>query len=408
MLTPDAPVTDLFLELVAIPSPSGRELALGEQIRAWLAAHGIEAEFDGTGERNASDAGNLVAVVPGAAAAPAYLFVAHMDTVETGAPPVSPQLGAGGVIRSGGDTILGADNKSAVAAVMRLCRTAAAMPRDTRPTVVAAFTCREESGRMGASLLDVSRWSPRCAFSVDGSRPIGTVITRALGQTAFTVSVHGRAAHAAANPEAGLNAIAVASEIVSALPLGRRPGGGSTSVAAIVGGAVIGRLSPGSLAALGVDGGADGPTAVWRALQATPTNSVPDIAHLRGEVRGYSREAIESAVQEIRDIVARVCSGRGARHEWTRDVGRMIPPMPGSAGSRALALVRAAARAVPGVSFAAEEGQATLEANYLASAVDVVAVASGGRDPHQPTESITAAELEQLEALLAAILTAEP
>lgn len=53
-----------------------------------------------------------------------------------------------------------------------------------------------------------------------------------------------------------------------------------------------------------------------------------------------------------------------------------------------------------------EEAQATLEANYLASRTDVVALASGGRDPHQLTESITVAELEQLEALLGAIVDA--
>ena len=60
--------------------------------------------------------------------------------------------------------------------------------------------------------------------------------------------VHGRAAHAAANPEAGVNAIAVAAEIVAALPLGRRPGGGSVNVAAIVGGSVIDRLTPEAIA----------------------------------------------------------------------------------------------------------------------------------------------------------------
>jgi len=169
----------------------------------------------------------------------------------------------------------------------------------------------------------------------------------------------------------------------------------------------LGRLSPRALAALGVDDAVDGPTAVGRALQATPTNSVPDLALVRGEVRGYSLGSIERSVQGIHDAAAGVCAARGARYEWTRETGRMIPPMPGRAGSRALALVRAAAQAVPGVSFVAEDAHATLEANYLAAQTDVVAVASGGRDPHQLTESITVAELEQLEGLLVAILAAE-
>jgi di/tripeptidase len=37
-----------------------------------------------------------------------------------------------------------------------------------------------------------------------------------------------------------------------------------------------------------------------------------------------------------------------------------------------------------------------------------VALASGGRDPHQYTESIPVSELERLEALLVAILSCRP
>ncbi|HEX4788858.1 MAG TPA: M20/M25/M40 family metallo-hydrolase, partial [Actinospica sp.] len=233
MLPRDASIADLFLALVAVPSPSGHERTLGEQVRDWLADAGVAAEFDLAGTVNGSDAGNLIATIAGSPDAPGCLFVAHIDTVESGAPAVRPQLDADGVIRSSGDTILGADNKSAVAAVMRLCAAVNRLPVARRPTVVAAFTCREESGRMGVSLLDLPV-AVQCAFCVDGSKPVGTVITRALGQTVFSFAVHGRAAHAAADPEAGISAIRVASEIVAELPIGRLPGGGSASIAAIV------------------------------------------------------------------------------------------------------------------------------------------------------------------------------
>ncbi len=390
-MNPDSSITELFLELAAVPSPSGRERAVGEQIRDWLRAAGVEAAFDAAGAVNGSDAGNLIATVPGAADTPVYLFVAHMDTVETGTPAVTPRLDGDGVIRSSGDTILGADNKSAVAAVMRLCATVARRPVTERPTVVAAFTCREESGRMGVSLLDLPV-AVDCAFCVDGSKPIGTVITRALGQTVFQFAIHGRTAHAAANPEAGISAIRVASEIIAELPLGRLPGGGSASVAALVGGAVIDRLP------------AD--TDVGPALRRAPTNSVPALALVKGEARGYTVEEMETTVRAIEATIERVCSAHGATYEWEWDPERMVPPFPGAADSPALGLVRRAAEAVPGVAFVAEEAQATLEANYLAASTDVVAVASGGRDPHQLTESITVAELEQLEALLLAIVDA--
>ncbi len=398
MLTPGASIADLFMELAAVPSPSGRERGLGEQIRAWLAAAGVEAGFDQAGAVNDSDAGNLVAVIPGAAGAPAYLFVAHMDTVETGTPAVRPRLGDDRVIRSAGDTILGADNKSAVAAVMRLCAGVAGRPAADRPTLVAAFTCREESGRMGVSLLDLPV-AIDCAFCVDGSQPVGTVVTRALGQTVFSFAVHGRTAHAAANPEVGVDAIRVAAEIITELSLGRLPGGGSAGIAAILGGGVIDRLD-------GPPAAGDALPRVADALRRTPTNSVPALALVKGEVRGYTAEEMVSTVRAMQAVAARVAADHGATLEWDWDPERMVPPFPGAPDSRALALVRAAAETVPRVEFVAAEAQATLEANYLAADIDVVAVASGGRDPHQLSESISVAELEQLEALLLAILRA--
>jgi tripeptide aminopeptidase len=379
VLTRDADVTQLFCELAAIPSPSGRERALGEQIQAWLAAHGVTADFDGTGERNDSDAGNLLATVTGPTERPTLLFVAHMDTVESGEEPVRPWRD-GDTIRSASETILGADNKSAVAALMCCLRSAQQRPADQRPTIIGAFTCREESGRMGASLLDLDGLGVDHAFSVDGSQPIGTVTTRALGQRTFVVSVHGRGAHAAADPESGVNAIAVAAEAIAVLPLGRLPGGGSVNVAAIVGGSAL-----------------DAP------VRTAPTNSVPDIALVRGEVRGYTTDDIDDTARAIRETFARACDARGAECQWT--LHRGVPPLPGAADSGALALVRAAAERIDGVVLDLREAHATLEANYLAPHVDVVAVASGGSAPHQTSESITVGELRALEALLGEIVS---
>ena len=390
-LTADAPVEQLFCELVAIPSPSGRERAVGEAIATWLAAAGVESAFDGAGAVNDSDAGNLIARLPGADGAPTLLFIAHMDTVESGSPAVIPVVGDDGIIRSGGPTILGADNKSAVAAAMRACAATAALDPATRPSVICAFTCREEAGRMGASVLDLDALGADLAFSVDGSQPIGTVITRALGQHVFTVEIRGRAAHAAADPGAGVSAIAVAGQCVSRMALGRLPGGGSASIAAIVGGGVVDR----------VDG--RGLDAVRAALEATPTNSIPDLALMRGEVRGFTTEAITGARDDLEAVVSRVCEARGAEYSWF-DRERAVPPFPGTSDSHALELARRACAQVDGVTFSAIEAHATLEANYLAAAVDVVALASGGRDPHQHSESVGVVELQRLEALLTAIV----
>ncbi len=124
---------------------------------------------------------------------------------------------------------------------------------------------------------------------------------------------------------------------------------------------------------------------------------------LRGELRGYSAAELTAGRSELEGVVARVCRERGARYQW-HDRERAVPPFPGAPDSRALALARAAAGDVPGVTFADTEAHATLEANYLAAATDVVALASGGSGPHQFSESITVAELQQLEALLTRIV----
>ncbi|MGH2873660.1 MAG: hypothetical protein ACRDL5_14510, partial [Solirubrobacteraceae bacterium] len=153
----------------------------------------------------------------------------------------------------------------------------------------------------------------------------------------------------------------------------------------------------------GIDAAAAGETALRAALDATATNSVPDLALARGEVRAFSVAELQRALDEIEATVARVCAARGARHEWLRDPARTVPPFPGGEGSRALTLATAAARRL-GIEPALEERHATLEANHLAQRTDVVAVASGGRDPHQLSESIPVAELEALERLLAAIV----
>lgn len=163
-------------------------------------------------------------------------------------------------------------------------------------------------------------------------------------------------------------------------------------MAAIVGGSVIDRLN------IRAD------ASILETLSTAPTNSVPDLVYLRGEVRGYSVEEITRTLQAIERTFEQVCRQRGATLEWIRDPGRSVPPMPDTPDSRALALVRAAVDGIDGIALELQEAQATLEANYLAAEVDVVAVASGGRAPHQTDESITVVELHQLEALLTRIV----
>jgi tripeptide aminopeptidase len=72
------------------------------------------------------------------------------------------------VITASGDTLLGADDKAGVAAIMAAVAHLRAHPELPRPGLAIAFTPDEEIGH-GASLLDLERFGASCAYTIDGS-----------------------------------------------------------------------------------------------------------------------------------------------------------------------------------------------------------------------------------------------
>src|SRR6185312_16390740 len=113
-------VLDLFLDLAALPSPPGEERAVADRVAAELRALGLEVDEDDAGAEIGSNAGNLYCrLVPTVEGTPLFLC-AHLDTVQpTG--PIEPVV-EDGVVRNAGGTILGADNKSAVAVMLDTAR----------------------------------------------------------------------------------------------------------------------------------------------------------------------------------------------------------------------------------------------------------------------------------------------
>src|SRR5918998_4421134 len=115
-------VVGLFTELAAIPSPPGGEREVADRVRAYLEDLGLEVSEDDAGPRIGANAGNLLARIEptsGNGGIPIFLC-AHLDTVQpTGS--LEPVVDDG-VVRNAGGTILGADNKAAVAAVLEGAR----------------------------------------------------------------------------------------------------------------------------------------------------------------------------------------------------------------------------------------------------------------------------------------------
>jgi tripeptide aminopeptidase len=263
-----------FLSLVQIDSPSGEEAVLRADLQGRLQALGVETHVDATG--------NLVGRVPGEG--DPLLLSAHLDTVPgKGIRPVLRE----DVVYSDGTTILGADDKSGIAVLLEIL--AALRADGRRPALEIALSVGEEIGLLGAKGLDVGWFQAKQALVLDMGGPINEIVFAAPASDKFDAVVHGRAAHAGANPETGVNAIAVAAQGIAAMSLGRIDHETTANVGLIEGGSAV--------------------------------NIVPDRVAPRGEARSHDEAKLDAQIRAMRAALeTAVAVNEGARLEL--DVAR--------------------------------------------------------------------------------------
>src|SRR5712671_5267996 len=158
-------VVDLFTELAALPSPPGEERAVADVVLRYLRDLGSQPDEDAFG--------NIYArIEPMTEGTPLFLC-AHLDTVPPDG-PLQPVV-EDGVVRNAGGTILGADNKSAVVAMLEGARRVLA---ENRPHagIELLFTSKEEVGLQGAAAFDTDRLHAQLGYVYDQAAPIGEII----------------------------------------------------------------------------------------------------------------------------------------------------------------------------------------------------------------------------------------
>ena len=209
----------LFQELVALDNPSGAEAAVLGKIREELNRLGIASEEDDTGAKIGGNAGNLYAFVDGTVALPPLLLSAHMDCVD---PAVGKRavVHPDGTITSSGDTVLGADDLSGVAVILEALTVLKENQLPHRPLEL-LFDVSEETYCTGIQQFDFSRLHSQEAYVLDLSGAVGRAAYQAPSILSFREVFHGRAAHAAFSPEAGIHAIQAAAKAVASIPCGR-------------------------------------------------------------------------------------------------------------------------------------------------------------------------------------------
>ena len=279
-----------FMDLVQVDSESGYEGQMVETLKHKLTGLGIEVIIDDAVKKTGTETGNLIARINGNVNGPTLMFCAHMDTITPGR-GIKPVL-ENGIIRSAGETVLGADDKAGIAAIIEAV-TILQEEKLPHGNLELVFTICEETGLSGAKNLDFSLLSADMGFVLDCDGPPGTIINRGPSQDKIKAEVLGKAAHAGINPEHGINAIQVASRAVVKMQLGRIDEETTANIGLISGGVAI--------------------------------NVVPDRVTLHGETRSLQDEKRVRQTRLMCDTLKEVAQESGAR--LLLDVTTIYPAM---------------------------------------------------------------------------------
>jgi tripeptide aminopeptidase len=365
---PDA--VSLFLELAALPSPPGEERAVADRVLEYLGALGLEVDEDDAGSRIGSTVGNLLCRLEprGSGGGAALFFCAHLDTVPPEA-AIEPAIGEDGLVRNAAGTILGADDKSAVASMLEAI---ARLVEDGRPHagVELLFTPKEEVGLVGAAAFDESRLAAELGYVYDHAGPIGEVVLGAPYQRKLDARFRGRAAHAGMYPEEGRSAIAAAARAIADLRLGRIDAETSANVGEIQGG--------------------------------TARNVVPERCWFAAEARSHDERKLADIVQEMVDTIT-FAAGLG-ECEVEIQVGDASRGYRFKQDDLPVQLAATALRRAGGEpNFILSGGGA--DANvFNERGLQCVNLANGMTDIHTPDERIAVADLEEMVEVTLALV----
>lgn len=249
-----------FLKLVTIDSPSGQEQEMAAFLTQWLKAQGFACKADKLGNIYASKGGT----------GEPLLLCAHMDTVDPGH-GIKPKV-ENGMVKSSGDTILGSDNKAAVASIM------AAVEESKGRSLEILFTVKEETGG-GVEFFPFEWVKAKEGVVLDSSLPLGGIIMRSTFIESFNATITGKASHAS-RPEEGVNAFLPAFAAFPTIPLGRLDNGETT--------VNIGKI-----------------------LGGTGINTIPGQINIHGEVRSYSKDYFEARMANIKSILMNAAAASG-------------------------------------------------------------------------------------------------
>jgi tripeptide aminopeptidase len=274
-------LVELFTTLCSINSPSRQEREMAEYVKGFLRGLGLEVREDHAAQQVEGNANNLIATLPAnISGVPRIFFSAHLDTVEPN--PNVKIIQENGIIRTDGSTILGADDKAGVSAILEAIRI---VVENNLPhgQIQLLFTVCEEIGLRGARAMELSLVESDFGFVYDSGPPIGTVVSQTPTHDTLEVRLIGKPAHAGVEPEKGINAIEIAAHAIARMRLGRLDEETTANIGTIHGGHAI--------------------------------NIVCPEVHLRAEARSRTMAKVNAQVAHMIECFERAAQERGGRAE---------------------------------------------------------------------------------------------
>ncbi|MUK87196.1 M20/M25/M40 family metallo-hydrolase [Ornithinibacillus sp. L9] len=358
-----------FMELVQIDSETKFETEIAAVLKDKFSSLGLEVVEDDSKEKTGHGAGNLICTLKGnkQGVDPIY-FTSHMDTVVPGK-GVKPSIKDDDYIVSDGTTILGADDKAGLAAILESIRSLKEN-NEEHGDVQFVITVGEESGLVGAKALDSSLINAKFGYAIDSNGDVGDIIVAAPTQAKVFAIIKGKTAHAGVAPEKGVSAITLAAKAISKMPLGRIDEETTAN---------IGRFEGGK-----------------------QTNIVVDHVEILAEARSLVPEKMEAQVAKMKEAFETTAQEFGG--EAVVDIKIMYPGYKQEAGDQVVEVARNAAKSIGRESKLLKSGGGS-DANVIAGfGIPTVNLAVGYEEIHTTNERIPVSELVKITELVEAII----
>ncbi|MEI6578913.1 MAG: M20/M25/M40 family metallo-hydrolase [Eubacteriales bacterium] len=357
-------LTERFFRYVKCASESRNEADFCKLLEDELIDLGLEVRRDHAGEQCGSNGWNIFARLDGTGNP--ILFSTHLDTVYPGN-NIKPVLESG-IIRSSSDTILGADDKAGIAAVMEALECISENGCAHR-TVEVLFTLCEEIGMLGAKYADYKNIQSREAIVLDSDN-LGEIINRNPANVVLHFIIDGKSAHAGLAPQEGIHALKAAAQAVAAIPVGYVD----------------------DISAMNIS----------NFISEGKTNVVADKAAFDMEIRSFDEERLQQHIKSSENAVRLACKSFGANYEMSMERHSDVIHIPEK--SPLITDVIIAYQSL-GVKYNITRSFGGCDATYLfAHGIDVLNIGIGMQAVHSSNEHISVNDLKITSELVYAII----